>query len=580
MSSSSRIWILWLMGAVVLWATACDDETAPSNACKVDQDCERGSICSILTNTCDQVACATKADCGANRACYDNTCTAVECLGDEECASWGEGYKCVDLVCRVSTGCVTRDDCKEFNQVCNVLTGQCIDAPAICKGNNDCISPLLCDKTSGKCVAELNCSADGDCASGKYCDTADETCKDGCRVGSCPAGKTCDLESRACVAGCTISGCAQLDQSCDTTTGLCVERTGKPICDSCATIGSTECGGPGDRCIALGQENVCAYLCESDDDCPTGFGCVATSTSAEAAKVCVPANNACVGCLITGCPAEEVCDPSTTTCINKVSSCSPCQNAVECGRGSLCVEFQGRTRCLPKCGTGIACPDGYRCNTTRDVCEPTSGVCSSCSKVEADCPGAFLDEGLCACVACLSDANCFSGESCAQGKGECVPGTQHCSTSDDCAGSGKPICYGALHGREGVCVECVEHSDCGGFLCDAFLCETCSCPTGYTCDPVTGKCLSPDSCAQHGDCVGIKGEEGWLCDGLSNLCYIPGFCEMDDATVAPCPQGSVCEPGALGLPVCRGCLASSGSCREEESCMPNLDFSGFCFGGI
>lgn len=556
---------LALMTALVALA-GCDDGSG-SAACSIDGDCgQRGLVCNN-EQACVELPCQTRQDCGQNRTCFEGSCTARECTSDGDCAS---GLSCVGLLCLDpgTASCTTDTDCAAFNRVCNPITGQCVE-PSGCTTDTDCPSGQSCNPLTGQCIA--GCIQDGDCPADKYC-AAGGSCETGCRQGTCAAGELCDLTTRTCIEACTVSQCAALGQTCDTTTGQCVDRTGKGLCESC-TSGSDECGGPGDRCHPLGGSFVCTFACETDDDCSAGFRCAALTT---AAKGCIPQGGTCTGCLLSGCTAGEVCNPDSTMCQPGIDSCRLCTADFECGDGSVCTDFGGRDRCLPRCGAGGTCDSGYTCDTATNLCLPDSGSCTSCTLDPSSCAaGLVLDEDKCACVECISNSDCSSGEACALGTGQCLPGSGQCASSNECSGA----CVGAQDGLPGVCVECASAADCNpGAACTNYECVDCNCPIGQQCQP-DGSCLDPDRCNQDSDCVSRRGD-GYRCDNATKLCYLPGECNPGDPTLAPCPSG-VCGGGILPLPMCTCQLLGGAGCRAGEQCIP-FDFTtgtGSCFGG-
>ena len=88
---------------------------------------------------------------------------------------------------------------------------------------------------------------------------------------------------------CTISQCAALGMACDIANGQCAPRSGKAICETC-TLGTTECGGPGDRCAALGGNSICTIACGTSADCPSDFECIPITTTSTA---CIPLSRTC-----------------------------------------------------------------------------------------------------------------------------------------------------------------------------------------------------------------------------------------------------------------------------------------------
>jgi len=434
-----------LVGAL---AGCSEGESGDPNACSTDNDCQgRGVICA--DNTCSEQACTDRSECGQNRTCFQGLCTPAECTTDSQCTD----AVCVNLVCQDpnNQSCMSDADCEPFGKTCNPITGMCVESGG-CQSDTDCDVNESCNTVTGECVP--GCTEDVDCPDGQYCDAG--SCEMGCRVGECPANEVCNTETRECGEQCTVSECAAMDMTCDPDTGQCVERTGGAVCESCTLGNHAECGAPNDvdRCISLSQDQaVCSVGCESDADCPSGFQCQSVTTTRMG---CVPASGACEGCLVDGCPENEVCAPGTASCIPKTETCSPCSTDLECGKGNTCTTFQNRERCLPRCGSDGSCPTDFTCN--EDLCEPDSGMCTSCDTDPSTCTdGQVLDEDKCMCVDCVSDSDCEAGQACARGTSQCFNGgTGECTADSDCTDG---VCAGQMDTDPGVCVECEVAED-------------------------------------------------------------------------------------------------------------------------
>jgi uncharacterized repeat protein (TIGR01451 family) len=235
--------------------------------CQLDSDCggfQSGKICNPTTNTCLD-GCRGM---GGNGCPTVNVCTSftsapgvcVECLGDADCGTAGSGKVC-DLAtnqCRVGcrgiggNGCPASEVCSSSDaslgmcvacvtdshcgtalsgRICDFTTHACLDG---CRGQggNGCPTTTVCtslDLTAGVCV---QCTSDANCGnalSGKVCDAATYTCRDGCRgVGGngCPSDVLCS--------------------SVDNTIGMCVSNVAAAGAAGAAGSGNVAGGGAGD----------------------------------------------------------------------------------------------------------------------------------------------------------------------------------------------------------------------------------------------------------------------------------------------------------------------------------------------
>lgn len=127
-----------------------------------------------------------------------------------------EGEICVEGVCRV-VECVDSIECA-FSEHCNLDTFTCVDG---CEVDLDCLAEEVCEANT--CVARA-------CA---------ETHLD------CPIGSFCEEDS-----------------------GICFEDG--YWCGECAS--NTDCSD-GFQCIGSATAAFCYTRCETNDECPAGFGC-------------------------------------------------------------------------------------------------------------------------------------------------------------------------------------------------------------------------------------------------------------------------------------------------------------------
>ncbi len=143
------------------------------------------------------------------------------------------------------------------------------------KENVECSEELSCGFgetcvegvcTSNTCVTSAQCSMESHCSNG--------TCVDGCQNDKdCYPGDYCDLAEGACVS--TPCYDSHLDcgfkEYCDQQSGDCREASGY-FCRECEV--DADCGGGGNVCAHWGLErDFCGVACETNSDCPSGFGC-------------------------------------------------------------------------------------------------------------------------------------------------------------------------------------------------------------------------------------------------------------------------------------------------------------------
>lgn len=145
-------------------------------------------------------------------------------------------------------GCATEPECTAevlcpFGEVC--VEGFCEEIP--CSTSEQCAMEETC--VDRQCVP--GCSSDNDCYPGDACDARTLTCEPrGCRETSLDCG---------------------FKEFCNTASGDCYEA-GDYYCRECSSDES--CGGNGNLCLNFGGGyEYCGVTCESDDDCPSGFGC-------------------------------------------------------------------------------------------------------------------------------------------------------------------------------------------------------------------------------------------------------------------------------------------------------------------
>jgi MYXO-CTERM domain-containing protein len=299
----------------------------------VCSDTDAGKIC---TQPCDpltpEVGCPMGMYCSRTDGC-DGRCVpgspgdkgnAEPCESDTECASLfcedpGDGQK----------RCLT--PCKGDQGMC--LRGEvCAAVPGACGG---CVPA---DIVAGARGLGEPCTADGDCGSGQ-----------------CFTDKGVDPETGSyCTRSCeSDDGCPD-NFHCRVREGggLCI-RGPRPVADAASEETAVAAGcvynedcGPGGFCASQGDVRWCTRFCESDAECPSGFGCIEVGD----ARVCAPQNG------ILG---------------------ASCEGNGDCITG-LCGNIRGDQRCTRLCGATNPCPTGF-------VCERADGRNAVCIQApEAD----------------------------------------------------------------------------------------------------------------------------------------------------------------------------------------------------
>jgi hypothetical protein len=518
-------WSVMALG--LLWLTACTSGNE-EGSCASDSECGRGQICQ--NGACNAVPCFGAAECpGANQTCLESgQCSAIECISNDDCVVDGLGSSCI--------------------------AGACFST---CSGNDDCPSGQICNRQTQQCVpAPTDCSDDSQCPTGKVCDTDLARCVD-----PAPNNGENNGENNANNAN---NGANNGDNNGDNNGG----PTNQPACSPCG--GDGECGDDDDRCTLLGDGmSYCTTGCATNADCPTGFEC--TRNLQNDPLQCIPAGNACGGCLAPGsaCNNGQVCDPDARVCITPRSNCQACTNDAQCGDGGKCYENMGDRVCGVSCDSDVDCGAGYACANREgvNVCVALEGcdggnnndMCPETPQCGDELP--IFNEEFCTCVQCNEDTDCGDGKVCGSNF-RCLVSSQACANVDDCQDPAAPYCLG------GYCVECLSSVDCAnnanGDSCFDGACGTCSCPVGQTCNS-RGDCIENPGCTSDADC-GMGAQGPGRCDD-NGQCYEAGIC--DSAVFADqCPEGLTCQDFVI-VKVCAGCTDTS-QCRAGETCCPSL----------
>ncbi len=298
-------------------------------------------------------------------------------------------------------------------------------------------------------------------------------------------------------------------------------------------------------------KRVYGQLCTSGGDCLSGL--------------CIPAGNGSNDAFCTqecdshACPQADDCvnvsgaGSVTKACVPHTGGQGPlgsaCKQNPECASG-ICVEVPGKgTICSQRCHVDTQdCPSGYSCvnSSIGGLCIPGGGAGPT-----------QKDNG----VTCVAHSACKSGicalhDTQRKCSAECNPGT--CPTGYTCtpvSGLSKSACIPKAAPKAKLGEPCTGHADCESSLCATTgsgsvcieLCDKANpnCPSGYDCVPISGN--------DKGACVKsdppAKGGLGAPCtthdDCDSKLC-------ASDGTRRWCTQ--ICDPA-------KGCAAGY-ECRD------------------
>ncbi len=357
-----------------------------------------------------------------------STSTANGCGSDGDCGAPASAFRCVSATgqcyCRNELGCGA-------NQTCNA-SGFCQDKTG-CEKNSDCGDPsLLCETSSGTCIAKGRCASDLQCALGQVCDGDKGVCVVGCRSGSDCNGSSCrcqnetcqcqgtsQLERMACSIGvCDATVCAddsfcRFGERCEGPTDGGVLGDGgsaprrcrsdydsdlRPYCDNCTSGGGTQtCGIGANYCLIDTRRRgspFCGADCAEGQSCPRGYSCQ---------EVIVVSR-------------RQSCSKANPTCAPDMRL--SCSNDTECKHGGTCIKAPGQATgaCAGKC----AIEEGDQ-----------AGFCSC--QVDSDCAQDTCSQGECTisrrrcinpedcrrirCVDFEGGGGCFIGQNCAPANG-------------------------------------------------------------------------------------------------------------------------------------------------------------------
>lgn len=425
----------------------------------------------------------------------------------------GLGHPCLGVYSGCSNSCAsvmaaTGDDTfgypqqDDINGLCALYPGQPGQLGASCNNNNDCTNGYFCltyqgvsycSETCGECPAGYECTAVNgtDSCVREGLPSPGESCASVCQDGAICLGDpetgegTCFYE---CNPGASNTGCPENyrcigfeQQNGSGPQGYCLESAGP----------GQDCNATGGVCVdgfvcvsdGAGQTPTCHNECDpNNDDCPSGYGCMALSDGsgacfelgdAQEGENCWNATDCaeglvCVGSGIVG-NCYYQCDPANPDCPLEGQTCTELQGA---GYG-VCEPFGGSSG-------GGETGGGTGGGTGGDnTCGTGNGGTGTGGGTNGGGTGATDSGGSCACDTTWS-CN-FTGDGCGfcECDAECAPCA--CDLTYDCD-------------EDCACdVECIE-ADCNGDKC---VCDTTfSCDEDCFCDP---ECRSSGGCASGPD---------------------------------------------------------------------------------
>jgi hypothetical protein len=427
-----------------------------------------------------EVAEVTEGKCTDNSDCLASACETAVCdTASGECANeLQSGY------CLIGGACYT-EGAENPENACEVCApasattafATCPDAATAC--------------SDGKCrsVAGQSCVGDEDCASGVCTPTPD--------AAVCSAPCTSDEE-------CAAAGLAGF--GCDTAGAVCIHQT-VSLCLPCDS--DEACASPvakDARCVELtpGGGRFCGLACQSDEECPTEYGCQDFEDDQGAAfKQCAPKTDACT------CTAYHAASGATTSC--GLGACA--------GKGEVTCSEAGKPP---------------------EACSAAAGAAETCDTLDNDCDGETDENFKDAAGKWSTDAHCGAcGNACTDpehGSSSCQPEQESYECMIVCeegyAGTGDGKCE--LAGL-GACEPCEVAGDCqlglvcapigASQVCVASCGEGEACEEGYACKTVdeVGYCLRADTGA---------------CKASGEACQAPADCEdLNPCSVADCAAG-------------------------------------------
>jgi hypothetical protein len=468
-----------ILGAACGAAAECASGSCVDGVC-CDQACD--GLCSACNLAGKVGRCSAVPDgMDPRNACPDDTQRSCGrdgmCDGKGACRKYGAGSECKAASCTGTTrtlaatcdgngACVDGKTQPCMPYLCGT-DGQCLDR---CTGNEQCVSPNLCNGNScGKKPLGASCDVAGDCDS-NICQQnvcCDMACSGACRScaltgkrGSCafvaagmdplnqcaPGASACDGDGtcdgqggcRVQAAG-TSCGPAQCNNGSSTP-----ERT----CDgagTCRTVQSSPCAPH------LCGPTACRTTCMGDGDCVAGAFCNGMTCATKKANgaACGRAAECTSNQCVDGVCCDMACAGRCMACnvAGQIGKCRPaapgsdprndcnddgsagCDQDGTCDGAGACRLYQTGQMCaVAACSNGTA--TAARTCDGAGTCRP--GTTTSCMAYVCNTNGTCR-------TTCSSPSHCAPGHSC-NPQGSCVPVAEICSNGADDDGDGKIDC--------------------------------------------------------------------------------------------------------------------------------------------
>ncbi|MEM7228908.1 MAG: hypothetical protein AAF432_08845 [Planctomycetota bacterium] len=419
-------------------------------------------------------------------------------------------------------------------------------------GNGDCFAPNGtpgCDDTA---CCELICGLDAFCCETEW----DQLCVDAAAVECNLVGGACCFADGSCAlaadmadcmasggdyqgdgVSCTVAMCPQ-PPVCGPGTGDCFVANGTPGCDDVACC-ELICGLDA-FCCDTSWDQLCADAAAVECNLVGGACCFPDGSCALAddAMACRALGGAYqgdgIGCGAVMCPQPPACGPGTGDCFaaNGTPGCDDvaCCELI-CGLDAFCCDTSWDQLCADAAAAN--------CNLVGGACCFPDGSCALAADM-ADCMASGGDY--------QGDGNSCAAVMCPQPPA-CGPGTGDCFSANGTPGCDDVACCELICGLDAFCCDTSWDQLCA----DAAAVE-CNMVTGDACCLSTGECLTVMDEAQCTDAGGVYQGAGTAC------------------TPNPCPQPSVCGPGA------GDCNAANGTpgCENVACCELICGLDAFC----
>lgn len=371
------------------------------DACPAGTDfCDGGNLCVGDNGEYCSGFCDTDAD------CPNGACTVISLLLDQETMQTAPMQLCVPAApgsgrsCQSDTDCAAADG--QPDEACEPIVrgaitagrpsgalsveGRCVAKPAhsvaageACSDAAPCQVESLCDSgfCGSMCRTTADCGATGFCQNALVSDGGTQALSDNVYTGICSADAgshtACEKDADCAEAGEFCRFNVLLTGAMSSVEKFCSAKTG----DAAA---GTECHADrdcmSDRCAAWSKRaadaGYCFGICETDADCSPDGSITCEETAVYQGD-------------------EGVADDVHAKTCTPAHTCATCDfgGAHPCGGDTVCslVSYNNDRRggaCLPACGDGGACPDGFTCQAVVDAAgAPVAGQ-TACTPVTPD----------------------------------------------------------------------------------------------------------------------------------------------------------------------------------------------------